>query len=474
MKLKLINLKIAPLPLFLLLSICQDSYGMMSRRGRGKAAATTVLTTATLAAGAASRATPTAAAAPAAPSPIDLATASAGTSAPAAAAPIAGVPPTSVIERALLVAAGASTTGADKSIVTDHRPGLASAELLTEAPAAAAAPPAIPDTESGQLTYREALVGVDLPSLRVPGPGAPVTRPASPRPTLKIRVPSDATGAAVSPSAAPVAPIAVHAGELASSPHATADGATPPFRPTLVHDIAAVSAGAGTGGEAEKTIVIDTGSLPIVERVAGALWVAAGYPEEYKYTDKDRVTHVRVGRFQRVLVSNAKSSREADVAHAVAMLTEAQKAKIGIGAPFADTTFDSLQASSDAKCAELEAQIAQFSTKLQISATEDLDRYLATIATLARQIELRKQGKLLAAERATSAGSEIARSKSPIEDYTPGDNSAAKEKLMAALTTYIDETRSCFVPKVKAAARLARTSSTDTGGASAGGAGDKR
>ena len=471
MKLKLINLKIAPLPLFLLLSICQDSYGMSSKRSRGKPASATVLTTTTLAAGAASRATPTAAAAAAAaaPSPIDLATASAGTSATAAAAPIAGVPPTSVIERALLVAAGASTTGADKSIVTDHRPGLASAELLTEAPAAAAAPPAIPDTESGQLTYREALVGVDLPSLRVPGPGAPVTRPASPRLTLKIIVPKDTSGAAVSvsPSAAPVAPIAMHAGELTSSPHATADGATPPSRPTLVHDVAAVSADAGTSGEAEKTIVIDTGSLPIVERVTGALWVAAGYPEEYKHTDKDGVIHVRVGRFQRALVNNAKSSKEADVAHAFEMLA---KYKIGIGAPFADATFDSLQASSDAKCAELEAQIAQFSTKLQISATEDLDRYLATIATLARQIELRKQGKLLAAERATSAGSEIARSKSPIGDYTPGDNSAAKEKLMAALTTYIDETRSCFVPKVKAAARLARTSSTGAGDGSGGGA----
>lgn len=459
MKLKLITqltyLKIAPLPLFLLLSICQDNYGMMSRRGRGKAAATAVVAAVTARAH-------TAAAAPAAPSPIDLATAAAGTNATTGTA----APPASVIERALLAATGAGATGADKSATRSTEGGGVLGESLAEAPAAAAAPAAAPDTETGHLSYREALVGVDAPSLRLPPPPPSAL-------TLRINIPGDANSAAVASAAAPAAPVAVRAGEIATSPHATSDGATPPYRPASAHSLgtASVSASAGgVGGETEKTIVIDTGTLPIVERMTGAFWVAAGYPEEYKHTDKEGVTHVRVGRFQRALVSNARSSKEADVAHAVSMLTEAQKHKIGIGAPFADTTFDSLQASSDAKCAELEAQIEQFGTKLRISATEDLERYLATITALAKQIELRKQGKLLAAERASSAGSEIARSKSPIEDYIPGDNSAAREKLMAALATYIDETRSCFVPKIKAAARIARTGSA--GAVGGGGASD--
>ena len=295
--------------------------------------------------------------------------------------------------------------------------------VTAEAPQAIAAPAAVPEILSGQRSYAEVVADdVGVPRLTIKAPTAvyPDVAPAlSPRPASPVL-----PAAAAAPSAIPTAP----------------------------------------------KIIVDTDALPMATRFVGALYHVAGWPEDYKTIDSEGNTHIRLGRLQRAIAGNSQSAKESDVAGAVAMLQEASNHDISIGASFADAAFTNLQKSSDLRCVELEAQIARLEGKLLTSAATDIDSCMIMLGTLAEQIKLRKEGRNLATDRATNAGSKITRSTSPVADYTPGDNSAAKAELMAAIETYVTKTAACFVPRIKAAVRLSTASpSADGSGSGFGG-----
>jgi hypothetical protein len=323
-----------------------------------------------------------------------------------------------------------------------------------------------------------------------------VTNTASP-----IRSTTSSSPAASIKITIPTAPIAVPAG-APKSPRATDNGATPPTRPAAAagnisvgivttisdalseippaaaapfvapdtvtgpsyadvvgHRGLASSSGipataAAPSAPPALTTVVVTDALPIGSRLAGALSNALGYPEVYKYHSATEERFL-LGRMQRELVRRAKSDTETDIAGAIEILQEAKDRDISIGASFADNACKHLQESSRIRCTELGDQIARLNHALIDSTHTTIDNFKTNLNSLAKQIALRKQGRDLAAERAAKSRSEVIRPSSPVADYTMTDNTVAEAELIAAIKTYIAKTSYCYVPAVKAAARLA-------------------
>lgn len=361
----------------------------------------------------------------------------------------------------------ASSAGSDTSAIDTPLPA---STILGRAGAAA----------PGARSYAE--VAVDLSKsglLRRPatGPGAANTK-------------SSAAAAAPITITVPTAPIAIPAG-APKSPRATANGLIPPVRPagplskTDSAGVFATAAAPSVPAAAAPTVVqsvpdkpvtpktvVVTDALPITSRMAGTITNMLGYPETYRYRAGDEERFL-LGRMQRELVRRAKSYLETEVSGAVEILQEAKDREISIGASFADNAYKHLRESSNARSAELEAQITRLNNALIASTRITIDSARANIDLLAQQLALRKQGRDLAAERAAKSRSEAVRVPSPVADYTKGDNTAAEAELIAAITTYISKTRLCYLPAVKATARLTATTVVDdrSGGVSGPAAG---